>query len=361
MKILQLVGYPIQEILNYVDSQNEYHGHNLYGYLDFRHNTNYIIKTIPNNIPSIWCKNIIMRRIYTQLVSIRYCSKVDLIYSPHDIHILLLALFKALHVIKTPILMVSHFSYNMKYVPNVKSRILKKIERYLVYKYIDQIVFASENLLKLALDDYSVPLKHQKVVYWGANIEFFDNYKFKINRKPLLNYFAAMGKANRNYPILLEAFKDINSSLKILAGNISFPNYNIPNNIEFVNLSNKGLSGMSYLREYYYDCIAVLLPIKTINDVPNGATVLIEALAMGKPIIATDLPTNYIDIEKEDVGLLIKKDTPAEWINAINFLLNNPDIVQRMSTNAYNLAKNKYNLKSFEKNIAQYFNVYNKL
>ena len=75
---------------------------------------------------------------------------------------------------------------------------------------------------------------------------------------------------------------------------------------------------MCYLREYYYECIAVLLPIKQINDVPNGATVLIEALAMGKPIIVTDLDTNYINVEKEKVGLSVKENTPEGWTNDIN-------------------------------------------
>lgn len=169
-----------------------------------------------------------------------------------------------------------------------------------------------------------------------------------------------MGKANRNYPILIEAFKNINSSLKILAGNISSSYNDVPRNVEFIDLSGKGLAGMCYLREYYYDCIAVLLPIKQINDVPNGATVLVEALAMGKPIIVTDLDTNYINVEKEKVGLSVKENTPEGWANAINYLLDNPLVVKQMGINAYNLAKSKYNLERFEHNISEYFDLLNK-
>lgn len=360
MRILQLMGFPINEIIRFVDDNNEYHGHNLYGYLDFRKNKQYSIKVIPDTIPAFWAKNILTRRIYTQFLVLKYLSKTDLIYSPHDIHIIILAILKALHIIKVPILMVCHFSYNMKYVPSFKTRQIKKLERYLVYKYIEQIVFASENLLKLAINDYPVPARHRKIVYWGGALKFFDKYKLNIRREPKLNYFAAMGRANRNYNILINTFKNINSSLKILAGNISSSYSDIPHNVEFIDLSEKGLAGMCYLREYYYDCIAVLLPIKQINDVPNGATVLIEALAMGKPIIVTDLDTNYINVEKEKVGLSVKENTPEGWANAINYLLDNPLVVKQMGINAYNLAKSKYNLERFEHNISEYFDLLNK-
>ncbi|RHL40631.1 glycosyltransferase [Bacteroides xylanisolvens] len=93
------------------------------------------------------------------------------------------------------------------------------------------------------------------------------------------------------------------------------------------------------------------MPIDHANDVPNGATVLVEALAMGKPIIITEADTNYIDVEKEGVGLTVKRHDVDGWINAINFLVDNPQKVKSMGENAYLLAKSKYNDQSFANNI----------
>lgn len=162
---------------------------------------------------------------------------------------------------------------------------------------------------------------------------------------------------NRDYLTLIEAFRHIDlkkPGVKIFS---KYRDYTkgqlLPPNISFENL----MDGCSYyeayvkLRYHYYNCIAVLLPIDYANDVPNGATVLVEALAMGKPIIITEADTNYIDVKKEGVGLTVKRHDVDGWINAINFLVDNPQKVKSMGENAYLLAKSKYNDQSFANNI----------
>lgn len=118
------------------------------------------------------------------------------------------------------------------------------------------------------------------------------------------DYFVAAGGMNRDYSTLIEAFRYIDlkkPGVKIFS---KYRDYTkgqlLPPNISFENL----MDGCSYyeayvkLRYHYYNSIAILLPIDHANDVPNGATVLVEALAMGKPIVITEADTNYIDVEK---------------------------------------------------------------
>lgn len=127
----------------------------------------------------------------------------------------------------------------------------------------------------------------------------------------------------------------------------------MPENVYFGNL----FAGRSFsdayktLREEYYNAIAVLLPIDYINDVPNGATVLVEALAMGKPIVITEADTNYIDVEKEGCGLTVKRHDVDGWVEAIRFLIENPIKAKEMGEKAYQLAKTKYNDELFVDNI----------
>lgn len=351
IRILQLMSYPVDSIVNYVNEKKPYHGHNLYGYLELRNKDDLQIDWFPNyySKPKYKGGSIVKRRLLAQIQCLMNASKYDVIYSPHDIHILPLAFLKYIGILKTPILMVCHFSYNMKFVKSPISKILKIIERFFVFRAVDQVLWADQEMLDLAKKDFKVPFKHQKIANWGANIDFFDLYLKSTTRSPKLEYFAAMGWANRDYVTLCKAFEGTDLCLKILAGKRSMPNK--PYNVDFVDLSQYGFEGMARLREYYYDAIAICLPITTSNDVPNGATVLVEALAMGKPLLVTDSETNYIDVEKEKVGLKVKRNDVEGWQKALYYLVEHPEIRIQMGENARKLAENRLNLHVFTDNV----------
>lgn len=228
---------------------------------------------------------------------------------------------------------------------------LRGLKEFFVYKYIDQIVFANEDTMKLAMQDYDVPQKHRKFVNWGANITFFDNYLIKNDFKPQELYFTSMGWANRDYALLCDTFKYIDAKLKIFSGKNKIDN--CPSNVEFVDLSGFGLNGMARLREYYQNSIAILIPTIESNDVPNGATVLIEALAVGKSIITTESSSNYINVEKEGVGLVVPRGDKQGWIKAIDYILSHPTERIIMGRKARELAERKYNLSLFTEKIAK--------
>lgn len=352
-KVLQLMSYPVMGILQFVDENHPYHGHNLYGYLTFRNNPDFDIEWYPKKSinPFFIGKNIVVRRLLAQIQCLFSASKYDLIYSPHDIHILPLAILRYLGILKTPILMVCHFSYNMNYVHSGFSRILKRIERYFVFRAVDQVLWADKELMNLGMENFKVPEKHQKVANWGANLEFFDSYIKNIGRASRQNYFASMGWANRDYATLCEAIKNMDLQLKILAGKRSIPNS--PHNVEFVDLSKYGMAGMAHLREFYYDAIAICLPIAVVNDVPNGATVLIEALAMGKPLLVTDSPTNYIDVERERVGIKVARNDVDGWRKALCYCIEHPEACKIWGGNARKLAEQRLNLRIFEDNVSR--------
>lgn len=349
MKVLQLMSAPVDKIEKFINDGHSYHGHNLYGYISLKKDFNIDWYPQLNKSPKFVRGGINKRRLIAQLQCILNCKNYDIIYSPHDIHLLPIAILKYLQIIKTLVLMICHFSYNMNYVEGWYKKLLKRIERYFVFQSIDQVLFANKEMLDLALRDYNVPLKHQKVANWGANLKFFDEYIIQVRRSPLESYYAAMGWANRDYTTLCEAFRGTQLQLKILAGKRNIENR--PSNVDLVDLSGKGMEGMAFLREYYYDAIAICLPITTTNDVPNGATVLVEALAMGKPIIATASETNYVDIEKEGIGICVKRNDVNGWKEAIKYLADNPDIRKTMGEKAKLLAKERLNLEIFTENV----------
>ena len=296
-----------------------------------------------------------VNQIFCQLSCVNKANSFDVIYCGFDMHILPLAVLRAMHIIRKPIFVVSHFSYNSTYTDRFFKKIYIKFERVLVYHFIDRISFASKVLLDLACKDYPVPQHHKCVANWGANLSFYnvDVYK-STGVKPKNEIFIASGGKNRDYATLIKSFNIATlSKIKIYAkykGN----EMTLPPNVEFVEDSafrKMGENRFKLLRDEYFNSIAVCIPIDYVNDVPNGATVLVEALAMGKPILITRMNTNLIDVEKEGCGFMVNRKDPQDWAEKLTFLQNNPHVVKKMSENALHLAKTRFNSKLFAETI----------
>lgn len=308
-----------------------------------------IVKTIWKMCPSVFAP------LFTQIGCLKHQDKCDIIYIGFDMHLMPLAIMKMVGLCHKPVFVLSHFTYNYHYTKIWWKKIYKIIERWFVTRYIDRLSFANDVLLKVAVQGGALNKKHWNVANWGAVTEFYDRNIYK--EKPTGEFFMAAGGMNRDYATLIEAFRHCpNAKLKIFA---KYKDYtkgiNIPSNVEFENLmaNNDFIGAYKQLRDKYYNCKAILLPINYINDVPNGATVLVEALAMGKPIIITQADTNYIDVEREGCGMTIKPHDVEDWIRVITYLINNPNEVERMGKRSYQLAKEKYNDRNFVNTILQ--------
>jgi len=88
---------------------------------------------------------------FTQLGFLSKANKYDIIYVAFDMHLLPLAIVKMLGLCKTPIFVLSHFMYNSKYTKSIWKKAYKKIERRMVFRFIDRMSFASSELLKNAI------------------------------------------------------------------------------------------------------------------------------------------------------------------------------------------------------------------
>lgn len=86
--------------------------------------------------------------------------------------------------------------------------------------------------------------------------------------------------------------------------------------------------------------------------------VILEAMLMKKPIIATDIFGINEIIDNNINGILIKPKNPHYISISIIHLLKNPDLARKLGINAYSKAQREYTL---EKNVRSIENLYNKL
>lgn len=276
----------------------------------------------------------------------------DIIYYPIDRHCILLALMRGLRLIKCPVVMLCHFSLNTKYVESKIKKAFKAIERNIVFRYFDKIIFPCDNLKNIALE-LAPRTNHFGVAHWGADYNWYGKYR---KQSSTCGYYMGSGGTNRDYPTLIKALVNTDIKLKIYTSKSQIEHLkslNPSDNIDFIEAS--GDKRKEILRSGYSNAKAVLIPISQINDVPNGATVLVEALASGKPVIISDLKTNFIDVKAEEVGTTVKLQDSDGWKKTIKNLESNPDLLDAYSENALLLAKRKFNSHNFANEISKYF------
>ncbi|MHC1785271.1 MAG: glycosyltransferase family 4 protein [Anaerolineaceae bacterium] len=85
---------------------------------------------------------------------------------------------------------------------------------------------------------------------------------------------------------------------------------------------------------------------------------ILEAMAAGKPVIATRVGSAEDVIDNENTGLVIQPRSEEAIVNSVKILLDNPDLRQRLAQNAKNTVFEKYNL---QKMVDSYIKLYHEL
>lgn len=216
-----------------------------------------------------------------------------------------------------------------------------------VYYSFDKILFHSQKNIDESVHNKLVKAEKCEFLYWGEDLDYIDN---NINIQQG-NFFLSTGRECRDFPILISAFSKIPYlPLQIYTNKINYGNnYDyleeeqglFPNiNIEFVE---KSTATTQYLAQKVGECLCVVIPLRK-EDINYclGLTSVVEAMAMGKPIISTRNPYSPVDIEKEGIGFFV--DDEQSWINAINYIYYNPEAAKEMGQKARKLAEEKFNI-----------------
>jgi len=363
MKILYAVNTSCDKVIDYVKDGNEFPKTYLWwDYLnpDTRHELIFIDNRKGNKVIEFIGKTFFIPNIQYQIDAIRKQNEYDVIFCSLDHFHVLIYLCRFLRILKKPIFGISHYSFNYKV--STESWYWKM--RWKIYSNIailgfDYIAFLYESLLKKSLELNNLPERARNVIQWGADVDFFDKYVPKQSATTQDLYFMSIGSSNRDYDLLIEAFRSNSYNLKIYQklGFFSTNNKKIPPNVIFDDKFDKSssLSKHQSIREAYKESYAVLIPLEKQYDNLTGITVLLEAIACGKAVVITDNVLMPFDVEEEGIGIKVKYGDKQGWINAVNYLMKNPDETKKMGKKAYLLSKTKYNYNNYKRNLANEF------
>ena len=267
---------------------------------------------------------------------------IDAVYATHYKGLELLILLRALGIFRKPIVVWHH-----QPIVTPKSK-LRECGGRLFYRGMDRLIFFSQKLVDDSLHSPKANPKRMVVGHWGADLDFYD--RMKNQEKDDRFVFIATGKEQRDQHTLIESFNRTGLPLKLYIG--INPDPTVPNpNLDAVR-SYKPAANID-VRE-----ICGLLPYEIALDVAKaqcvaicckhtrytaGLTTVVEALALGLPMVCSRNPQIPIDFDREGCGISVEYGDVEGWQRATSYLASHPDEARRMGERGRQIAEERFN------------------
>lgn len=306
-------------------------------------------------------------------------ERYDALYATHYKGLELVVLLRALGLFRKPIIVWHH-----QPIVKSKSRLRELLGRFF-YKGFDRLIFFSQKLVDDSLKAPKADPRKLVVGHWGADLAFYDKIKAELKSEhPSLSHhltispshpltpspshpltpspsFIATGKEQRDQPTLIEAFNRTGRHLILYIG--INPNPNVPNpnleavercapasNIDVVKIC--GLLPYEIAREVAKaDCVVICCHRTRYTA---GLTTVVEALALGLPVICSRNPQIPVDFDRLGCGISVEYGDVEGWQRAVEYIATHPDEARLMGERGRALAEQMFNDERCAKEVAEW-------
>ena len=307
--------------------------------------------------------------LYTAWRVLTCAEPFDALYATHYKGLELIVLMRALGIFRKPIIVWHH-----QPIIRSKSRLREWLGRFF-YRGFDRLIFFSEKLVADSLQAPKADARKLVVGHWGADLAFYDriikvaasattplrsdacptsdlstNHNSQFSTLNSQLSFIATGKEQRDQSTLIEAFNRSGRHLILYIGINPNPNIANPNleavercepkpNIDVVKIC--GLLPYEIACEVAKaDCVAICCHRTRYTA---GLTTVVEALALGLPIICSRNPQIPVDFDREGCGISVEYGDVEGWQRAIDYIATHPDEARRMGERGRRLAERVFN------------------
>ncbi len=355
-KVAEIIRfYSLEKIMDFIKNGGEYPLHHVWSY-DKLKEGGIPVDCIDYNQTS-WLNKLGNKlqifNLQQQINLLRKSKEFDLIYAPFIADIFILALLKTVGLYKKPIFALG-LDTHIPYKSHPVKKLRQKIIRFIYKNGVDSLLFFNESIYKKS-KAYG-PLSQQDVfAEWGADLDFFSKFIEEQIKPPTLDYIYSTGGTGRDFKTLVKAFNHIDFDLKITTKKNENWNIPIPSNVVIDSSVKPGLHSVGLLRKEYYNSLAVAISLKNTGHLwPVGITVIMEALAMAKPIISTVNEMYPFNLEKEKIGFYVDYEDVEGWKDKVNYLIDHPDEAREMGKRGQYLCEKKYNYNLFSKDVIKH-------
>lgn len=359
MKKVLVLFHPLNDVFKYLEKEggNQFAPHHFW-FFDKLKEAGYEVDYVKSN-DKTWLNKIgnklRLNFLQQQLDTLKMAKNYDLVFLPYIEFAFFLALLKRFQVFKKPLVGFAHNSYFQSNKSPLKKAYYDAV-RSVYFQGIDSVLFYSQAVFENSRQG-KIKGNTSFVDNYGIDFDFFEAYSEQQKTPPKSDYIYSTGGSKRDFDTLIKAFYDIDFNLKIttVGGDLTqhlscepSANVLIDNSLPF------GLGSTGKLRSDYYNALAVAVPLKEVDEylfATWGITVMMEGMAMGKPIISTYNKAYPIHLEKEKIGFYVDYGDVQGWKDAINYILDHPEERFEMGERARYLSKSKYNYGLFAKNV----------
>jgi glycosyltransferase involved in cell wall biosynthesis len=193
---------------------------------------------------------------------------------------------------------------------------------------LDHVFCLSQSSRDKLRDEYGFPDEKISVLMTRVDTEFFSPRPVPPAARPVI---ASAGMVNRDYLTLVEACSGLDVDLKIAADT---PWRYSTDPSQYAGLAERvrgnprveirSWGDYRNLRGLYAQASVVVVPLHDVGFA-SGQTVILEAMAMGKPVITSDIRGRSDFIEDGITGLYVPPSDPAALRAAIERLLREPE------------------------------------
>lgn len=250
-------------------------------------------------------------------------NSADLVISTNDSCGLPICLLKMLKLVSTP-----HIYFHIDINSFSKSKVLLSVIKKLLPQPEAIACFSQDRVkyIKALLNNKS------KNIYYippGVDVNFFQPKKIKAKYD-----IVSIGRdENRDYKTLFKAVKNIKTKTMVICDRKNIKGLSIPENVSTINGANYG-----QVRQAYHQAKIVIIPTK-MNSV-SGQISYLEALACGKPTIASSTPAlkQFIPKNKNYGAIFFKPGDHHNLRHKLSLLLKNNHRQKLLSKNSRKIA-----------------------
>lgn len=229
----------------------------------------------------------------------------------------------------------------------------------LFYRGIDHFVFFSEKIMRESIATGKVPPERAHIGHWGPDLDFYDRVLQRVatdggaDRRT----FISTGKERRDMVTLVEAFTRAGAPIDIYTRRDNMGRdyaailaaMERRDNVR-VYFTEGEVQGRLCYNVARSGCVCVCCQE---TDYTVGLTTVVEALALGLPLICSRNPQIPIDIDGLGCGITVPYYDVDAWVDAIRYIADHPDEAAAMGRRARRIAQQQYNDRLCGREIAE--------
>lgn len=274
-----------------------------------------------------------------QLQALLQSHDCDLVYSACQFNTWLLARLRLIGVLRKPLVTLVHHPLqsvlqNGAYVAGH-----------------DALVFLNESVRELTAQRFGARLKRSCTLPWGPDQAFFP---VPATDAPTRVDVLAAGKTNRDFKTLISAAAGQSWTAEIYCADRNLTDVSErPGNVT-VHSNTSGIV-LNYRQLYEVSAQAKVIAVPLVEvDALAGLTSVLDALALGKPLVMTRNRWLDLDPEAEGFGLTVAPGDVSGWRNAIERIVSDENLRVSMSEAALAKAR-KLNMTLYAERLAAVF------